>query len=222
MGIIINPRGTSGSGKTELVRRILAQYGWQRSAGSEAAGPLEPIYREGRSRPLGYRLEHPLGGRPLAVVGHYEVTSGGCDTIRAADGGLEEIMRRAADYAATGHDVLIEGQSLSSEYERCVELARAHRLHILRLTTPLDQCARNLVWRRRARRDSWPSVARAVGVEHKMVEDACERLGQYATVEALRFDDALTRAQDLLEIRQDRTLLETDKWRAWRLGDPDA
>ena len=202
MGMIINPRGTSGSGKTELVRRVLAQYGWRRSARFEDAGGPEPFYREGRSRPLGYRLRHPLGGRPLAVIGHYEVTSGGCDTIRATDGGLEEIMRRASDYAALGHDVLIEGLRLSSEYERSAELARAHRLHILRLTTPLDQCARNLVWRRRARRDTWPGVAQTVADEHKKVAEACERLGQDATVETLGFEDALARAQDLLGIRQ--------------------
>jgi hypothetical protein len=206
MGMIINPRGTSGSGKTELVRRILAQYGWQRSASFEGAGGLELMYREGRSRPLGYRLRHPLGGRPLAVVGHYEVTSGGCDTIRAADGGLEEIMRRAADYAATGHDVLIEGQRLSREHERSAELARSHKLHILRLTTPLDQCARNLVWRRRARTDTWPAVAGAVAAEHEMVEQACARLEQHATVESVGFDVALARAQDLLGLRQPETL----------------
>lgn len=202
MGVIINPRGASGSGKTELVRRILAQYGWRRSAGSEAAGGLEPVDRARRNRPLGYRLRHPRGGRPLAVVGHYEVTSGGCDTIRAIDGGLEEIMSRAAEYAALGHDVLIEGQRLSREYERSAELARLHRLHVLRLTTPLEQCARNLVWRRRARRDTWPSVARTMAVEHEMVAEACDRLRQDATVEALGFDDALARAHDLLGIRR--------------------
>ena len=202
MGVIINPRGTSGSGKTELVRRVLAQYGWRRGAGPEGAGGLELIWRERRRRPLGYRLRHPLGGRPLAVVGHYEVTSGGCDTIRADDGGLGEIMRQAADYAASGHDVLIEGQRLSREYERSAALARSHRLHVLRLTTPPHQCARNLVWRRRARRDSWPAVAATVVVEHEMVAEACERLEQHATVEALEFDLAFARAQDLLGIRQ--------------------
>ena len=204
MGVIINPRGTSGSGKTELVRRILAQYGWQRRAEHEAAG-LEPVYRAGRRRPWAYRLRHPLGGRPLAVVGHYEVTSGGCDTIRATDGGLEEILGRAAEYAVTGHDVLIEGQRLSSEHERSTELARSHSLHILLLTTPLDQCARNLVWRRRARRDTLPAVAGAVAVEHDTVAAACARLEQYATVETLGFDDAFARAQDLLGIWQERT-----------------
>jgi hypothetical protein len=202
MGIVINPRGTSGSGKTELVRRVLAQYGWRRGAPIEDAGGLEPICREGRSQPLGYRLRHPLGGRPLAVVGHYEVTSGGCDTIRTSDGGLDEIIRRAADHAATGDDVLLEGLRLSAEFERSAALARSHRLHILRLTTPLDQCARNLVWRRRARRDAWTSVAGTVAVEHEKVRQTCDRLSEHATVEILGFDDAFARAQDLLGIGQ--------------------
>jgi len=204
MGAIINPRGTSGSGKTELVRRILAQYGWRRGR-FEGAGEPVPIYRQGRRRPWGYRLEHPLGGRPLAAVGDYEVTSGGCDTIRAVDGGLEEILRSAADYAGAGHDVLIEGQRLSSEHQRSAELARCHRLHVLRLTTPPDQCARNLVWRRRGRRDGWPAVAGAVAIEHELVTAACERLKQHAIVEVLGFELALARAQDLLGLRRPGT-----------------
>jgi hypothetical protein len=164
-------------------------------AGSGGAGGPEPIYREGRSRPLGYRLEHPLGGPPLAVVGHYEVTSGGCDTIRAIDGGLPEITRRAAEFAATGHDVLVEGQLLSSEYQRSAELARAHDLHILRLTTPLEQCARNLVSRRpcakrhlafsrggcgdRAR-DGGRGVRKACAARHGRGADVRRRLGSRA------------------------------------------
>ena len=210
MGVIINPRGTSGAGKTELVRRILAEYGWRRHAGF--AGGVEPIWRAGRPRPFGYRLAHPLGGRPLVVVGDYEVTSGGCDTIRAADGGLQEVIRRAGDYAAAGHDVLLEGQRLSSEYERSAALARSHRLHVLRLATPPDQCARNLVGRRRARRNTWPSVARTVALEHTMVGEACERLGQYATVELLGFNDALARAQDLLGMRQRECCFASGVW----------
>ena len=112
---IINPRGAGGSGKTELVRRILAEYGWLRRAGNAQPSTIEPIYRVGRWRPFGYRLEHPLGGRPLVVLGDYASTSGGCDTIRAADGGLSEIVRRAVDYSATGHDVLIDGLHLSAD-----------------------------------------------------------------------------------------------------------
>jgi hypothetical protein len=208
MGVIINPRGTSGSGKTELTRRLLTSYGWRRDAEFDGARGLELIYRQGRSRPLGYRLRHPSGGPPLVVLGHYEVASGGCDTIRAADGGLEEIMRRAADYAATGHDVLIEGQLLSSDYERSAALASSHRLHILRLTTPLEQCARNLVRRRRARRNTWPSVAETVAIEHQAVALACDGLSRHATVEALGFDAALARARELLRLSERRMLLD--------------
>ncbi|WP_230531623.1 hypothetical protein [Microvirga roseola] len=200
MGVIVNPRGTCGSGKTELVRRILAQYGWRRD-GRADAGMLEPIHRAGRLHPLGYRLAHPGGGCPLVVIGHYEVTSGGCDTIRATDGGLEEIVRRAADYASTGHNVLIEGLRLSSEYDHSAELAKRHRLHVLHLATPVERCAQNLVRRRRARRDSWRLVVDAVAREHRLVEEACRKLMPHAAVEALGFDDAFARAQDLLGMR---------------------
>jgi hypothetical protein len=195
MGLVINPRGTSGSGKTELVRRLLGEYGWRRSGAGQG---LVPIGREGRSRPLGYRLRHPQGGRPLVVIGHYEVTSGGCDTIRLSDGGLEEVMRRAADAASDGCDVIIEGLRLSSEHERSAALARLHDLHVIRLATPIEQCARNLVLRRRTRRDAWISIASNVASEHRLVEEACERLRPHAHVQVLGFEAALARAQALL------------------------
>ena len=128
MGVVVNPRGTSGSGKTEFARRILADYG--RGGG----GDMEPIHRDGRARPMGYRLRHPLGGRPLAVLGYYGAGAcGGCDTIPARDGGLDEVFRLADALAAGGHDVLLEGLFLSGEYRRSAELACRHPLHVLLL-----------------------------------------------------------------------------------------
>jgi hypothetical protein len=198
MGVVINPRGTSGSGKTELVRRVLTQYGWRRGEIADGPAGLEPIYRPGRSRPFGYRLPHPGGGRPLVVVGHYEVTSGGCDTIPAADGGLHEAVAQADDYASSGCDVILEGLRLSSETELCATLARAHRLHIVRLATPVEQCARNLVARRRTRRDRWPLIANTVASEHRLVVQACEALRSLASVDVLGFEDAVIRVGSLL------------------------
>src|SRR5919112_3307061 len=87
MGIIINPRGPSGSGKTELVRRILAEYGWRRGGTLDG---VQPLFWPRRKAPFAYRLQHPLHGRPLIVLGHYEVTSGGCDPIPGEGGGLSE------------------------------------------------------------------------------------------------------------------------------------
>jgi hypothetical protein len=192
MGVIVNPRGTSGSGKTELVRRILADYGWGQS------GQAEPIGRLGRRRPIAYRLRHPLGGRPLAVLGHYEATCGGCDTIRLEDGGMNEAFRLAAAFAADGHDVLLEGLVLSGEHERSAALAAAHPLHVLRLSTPLDRCIRNVIARRRAARRGWASIAKLATRQQAGIDEACRRLERCAIVETLGFDETLIRARALL------------------------
>ena len=194
MGIIINPRGSSGSGKTELVRRTLQEYRWNRG------GAAEPIYREGRKRPLGYRLSHPYRGPPLAVLGHYEATSGGADTIRMADGGLTAIMRFADEHASAGYDVLMEGLRLSSEHELSTELARSHSLHVLRLTTPPAECVSNLISRRRASRSESTRIASNVAGEQASVEVACRILEEVAQVEALGFDAALGRLRSLLRL----------------------
>jgi hypothetical protein len=197
MAVIVNPRGTGGSGKTALIRRILADYGWGRG------GRVEPVRRAGRARPIAYRLPHPLGGRPLAVLGHYgPAACGGCDTIPLRDGGLDGAFRLADGLAAAGHDVLMEGLFLSGEHRRTAELARGHALHVLRLDTPIEQCVRNLAARRRTGRDVRPLIARAVAAQHDAVEDACARLRWCAaSVEALDFDDALRRARELLGFR---------------------
>ena len=194
--MIVNPRGTSGSGKTELVRRVVADYGW----GSD--GRVEPVRREGRRHPIAYRLRHPSGGRPLALLGHYEATAGGCDTIRLTDGGLDEAFRLAGAYAASGHDVLLEGLLLSGEHRRSAALAKAHELHVLRLDTPLDRCVRNAIARQRAGRRGRASVARTATMRQADVEEACRRLRPHASVEVLDFDGALRRARELLGLER--------------------
>jgi hypothetical protein len=194
MGLIVNPRGTSGSGKTEFVRRLLADYGWERG------GDVEPVRRQGRERPIAYRLRHPRGGRPLAVLGHYQATAGGCDTIRAVDGGSNEPFRLADEYASGGHDVLLEGLILSGEHVRSAALAKAHRLHVLRLDTPLDRCIRNVIARQRAGRRGRASVTRTATMQQANIEEACRELRRHASVEVLDFDSALLRARELLDL----------------------
>ena len=194
MGIIINPRGPSGSGKTRLARRIMADYGWNN-------GSAEPLSRYGREQPIGYLLPHPLGARPLIVVGHYERTSGGCDTITAIDGGLDEVFRIASTWAASGADVILEGSALSAEYVRSATLARSHRMHVLLLSTSIEQSARNLTARRRTRRSDWPSLTPALLAQRTAVEEACRRLKGTAEVEELAYQQAHRRARDLLGLR---------------------
>lgn len=210
MGVIVNPRGTGGSGKTELVRRILADYGWG------GGGRVEPIRREGRARPIGHRPPHPLGGRPLAVLGYYGAAAcGGCDTVPARDGGLDEVFRLADGLATAGHDVLLEGLFLSAEYRRTAALARRHPLHVLGLATPVERCARNLLARRRRSAALRPLVAGVVAAQRDAAEDACARLRcSAAGVETVDFDAALRRARELLGLRPAASDGEPRRWPA--------
>jgi hypothetical protein len=107
-------------------------------------------------------------------------------------------MRFAQDFASRDHDVLIEGLRLSSDVALSAKLASANRLHILLLSTPLQECARNLCARRRTAKSYLPAFERSTTEEHRRVQDACARLQGRATVEVMDFDGALARARELL------------------------
>jgi hypothetical protein len=188
MGIIVNPRGAGGAGKTALVLRLMAAY-----------GAPAPIHRAGRTQPIGYRLPHPAGGRPFAVLGTYGATRGGCDTIPLRDGGLAEALRLTGAWASEGHDVVLEGLVLSREHRRTAELARAHPLHIIRLATSAEDCARALVAHHRGPRDRLPDIASAAAAMDAEIEAACRALqASRALFAVLGFEDALRHAHGLL------------------------
>jgi hypothetical protein len=198
---IINIRGAGGSGKTELVRRILADYGWVRGGPDRQPHTVEALKRAGRQNTFGYRLQHPLGRRALAALGDYARTSGGCDTIRAADGGFEEIFARAGEYALAGDDVLIEGLRLSTEVERTAGLSRTTCVHIFVLDTAPEDCARNLAGRQRLARRAWPALAVRAAREMEEIRAAVDRLPPTVHRETGSFDAVRKRVQELLELR---------------------
>ena len=203
MGVVINPRGTSGAGKTWLVREVMAAY---RRGGAETVA----LRREGRSRPMGSRTTHPRGGRPLAVVGHYEATRGGTDTIPETDGGLDEAFRLADALAADGHDVLLEGYRLSGDVGRTAVLARAQRargggLHVLYLDAPIERCVHNVVARRRAGAAAIPAIEHTARAGQAAVAAACATLPREGvSVEWLDAAAALHRTLSLLGLDPDR------------------
>lgn len=199
MGIIINPRGIGGSGKTELVRRLMRDYGWAPDGLGESAR-VEKLFRPGRNQPIGYAFAHPLDRRPLVVLGQYERTSGGCDTIPLKDGGLGEIFRLAADHVSGGFDVVIEGLQISKEWETSAELAQSHPLHVLHLDTAPEISARNLARRRRLGKDKTSIILNRALSEREVVMQACERLRGHAEVHHLSFDGALGKARELLRL----------------------
>lgn len=192
-GLIVNPRGIAGSGKTELVRRVLAACG-------QPAGLPEAHGADRDPRRLLHLLPHPAGGQPLALVGAYRGrrAGSGCDGVRQRDGGLAAALRLAGQAAAAGHDVLLEGLALSWEYRLSAALARDHRLHVIRLATPREASVGNLLARRRAGRATASAVLAAAAVQEEALDLALSRLAPVAPVEMLAFDDALSRILDLL------------------------
>jgi hypothetical protein len=134
------------------------------------------------------------------VLGHYERTSGGCDTIRNADGGLDEIFSYADRAAAAGESIIMEGLWLSSEHIRSRALASRHELHVLRLTTSAEQCSRNLIRRRRLPRSALTELRRRSADERARIDATCEKLSSASIVHDVDFDEGLRLARRLLGI----------------------
>jgi hypothetical protein len=137
--VIINIRGTSGSGKTTVVRGIMAKG---------IAAPMG----ENSKKPDGYLVKLPFAPKPLFVVGSYENTCGGCDAISTQD----EICDRVRAYASLGH-VMMEGLLMSHSFARYAALdrelhAQGHHCIWGFLDTPLEVCLDRVRARREAAR----------------------------------------------------------------------
>ena len=134
--MVINLRGTSGSGKSTIVRRLMDLYPRK-----------DPFFVTGRKRPMAYGC-HRSGGRSLWVVGHYETACGGCDTIN----GMETIYGLIREAIEMGYDVIFEGLIVASDVVRCVSL-KEQGLLVLELDTTIDICVQSIQARRDARGD---------------------------------------------------------------------
>lgn len=130
--MIINIRGTSGSGKTHLVRELMsAMTDLKLIPGDSQIGGLATHYPKNKeSKAIGYSgtLTYPdeIDHR-VHVVGRYETACGGCDTIKTQD----EICDRVRAFATRG-DVVFEGLLVSVLYDRyrklCESLSIAHHI----------------------------------------------------------------------------------------------
>lgn len=140
--MIISIRGTSGSGKSTVVRRVMKLYPFK-------VAKCVP----GRKQPLYYILSG-TGTQPLAILGHYESPCGGCDTIHTFD----EVFELVRKLHTGGYHVLFEGVLLYCEVPRTVALVTdGLPLHVIALNTSIEDC----VWginQRRVERGDWEPV----------------------------------------------------------------
>lgn len=139
--MVINLRGTSGSGKTTVVRGIMAK------------GDVIPLGGTAK-KPEAYAIQLLGRERPVYAIGSYENTCGGCDAV--SPGTQDEICRRIRHYAALG-DVLVEGLLMSHLFSRYAMLDRELHAKGIQyiwafLDTPLDVCLQRVEARREERR----------------------------------------------------------------------
>lgn len=127
--MIVNIRGTHGSGKTSLVRAFMERH------------DTTPI--QGKKKPDGYVCQTHWG--EVRVVGSYETSCGGCDGIQP----YALIWPRVLEYAALGH-VLFEGALVSNSYGNIGRDSEEYgdEFVFAFLDTPLQTCIDRILQRR--------------------------------------------------------------------------
>lgn len=155
--MIISLRGTSGSGKSHLVRRIVALYSQHRAKFQD--GRMKPLYElHGRNRE----------GRVLVTPGHYEIANGGIDTLSS----LDDAYRIAKWGHAQGHDVLMEGKNMSDGVKFVDELHTIGTdVRVVVLMTPVEECVASV--RARGHRIAATSIEKTA---RKIAQDALKFL----------------------------------------------
>lgn len=126
--MIIQIRGTSGSGKTWAIKKWMENYDW------------EPEYQDGRKKPLLYRT-WLTPDKSMVVLGHYESPCGGCDTIGSARQVFELI-----DSLEDDSIFVCEGLLLSEDVKWVSQATCPVR--IVYLTTDIEKCVSQIKARR--------------------------------------------------------------------------
>jgi hypothetical protein len=129
--LIINIRGTNGSGKSTVVREVMA-----------SCSPAVPIFGLlGLKIPEAYALRRAPN---WYVIGPYVTPTGGCDVVGSTDKVLvllEKYLRRGS--------LVFEGAMLSDHIGTVGTWLEAQSdVVVAYMTTPLDECVRRVVARR--------------------------------------------------------------------------
>jgi hypothetical protein len=135
---IFDLRGTHGSGKSYIVHQLLKLFG-------------NRMILDDKSQLIG----HHCYGLDLAVIGPYTKVCGGCDAVKTQDA-VEEILR--SFIALQYPNILLEGSLVGHTYERYANLAtelkgQGVEYKFLFLNTPLEECVRRVLERRKRHRN---------------------------------------------------------------------
>lgn len=174
---IVNIRGPSGSGKTTLVKTLISVYRemgylpleaylpnrkrpiytvYQNVGPGAAPNPApvkisEQLVLDLRKEDLESRVLVRDTHHRVAVMGHYEIACGGCDTISSY--GMDAVFRLANALVNNKCDLIFEGLMLGGDKRRLLEMMRKHEdMTVLSLLTPFDECLEGVRNRRQAKK----------------------------------------------------------------------
>lgn len=193
--MVVNIRGTGGSGKSTVVRRVMELY----------AAKI-PTHVDGRKQPYFYTLyseENEMAmeerkGRTLFVPGHYEIPTGGCDTVKTVDE-VYALLQGAVD---EGADAIFEGIIVQDDVTRAVEFSKRigrENFLVIVLTTPLPDCLVAINERRAARGQMEPVDPKNTTSRANRVTRIMARLRDAGvTVEKHDRESAFQRAKEVL------------------------
>lgn len=184
--MIINLRGTSGSGKSTVVRRIMALYDGK-----------TPAYMQGRRQPTGYLMtQNPR--TPLWILGHYETACGGCDTIPT----MEMVYEGVRSGLSAGYHVLYEGLLVQSDVKRLIQLhTDGFPIVVVKLDTSIEDCIASIQLRRNERGDPRPIDPSNTIKKDKAIAPGIIRIRNSGVpVYELNREDAFQKVKELLEL----------------------
>lgn len=134
--MIIQIRGTSGSGKTWAMKQVMESMQlWQAEAVINRKRPL--YYRSCSERPLTY------------LMGHYETPCGGCDSLGSARSIHDWTSWLLSGERPVPRFILQEGLLLSEDVKWTKEMhEKMGGVFAFFLITPLERCLEQIVARR--------------------------------------------------------------------------
>lgn len=204
MTVAINIRGTGGSGKSTLVRKLINLYPCHAN-----------ITERGRKRPMatchwvdtvgeGKQLLDLKAPRGLFVPGHYETDCGGCDTVKTVDK-VYELVRTSA--LCDNNNVLYEGIMVMDDVTRAVKFDQDLKnvggwLVVISLTTPIEECLRRIRQRRGPEKEAkTPLKEKNTRERMRRQESSLHRLKQAGVaVHKLSCEEAYKVARKLLGV----------------------
>jgi predicted ABC-type ATPase len=164
MNHIFNPRGTNGSGKTTIVRAVTAKLTKLKDY-TTRNGVFTTIYTTPK-------------GEAVAVIGKYNNTCGGCDTVKR----VRDVIDAIAEVSLHAH-VLFEGLIVGSLQQLTKDIADAcpHAvLHARALSTTPDECIERVLARRVAAGNDKPfDPTKSLLTKVKPVISAARKLDEW-------------------------------------------